>query len=195
MYFRFRNPANGSGPIVIYWNHLNHRPEYYYGPPAEERNRVRFYDENGRELTGGKNGVWPEPIPVGGVSPWHDLGPTMATDGTSLYGQRLATGGNPKEPSQPVGVDIALAPRVDAIVCSFDLAPGEEALNFLVQPDLFRPEGVAYTKKESDIYAELIAELNKEPRWDRFLRNCGCITALAALPGLKTRWSSGMHWG
>lgn len=166
VYFRFRNPANGSGPIVIDWNHMNHRPKYYYGPSAEERNRVRFYDDNGKELSGGKGGVWPDAIPVGGVSPWHDLGPTMVTESTSPFTVKgLRPGGKPRQdPSQPIEVDIALAPRADAIVRSFSLAPGEEALNFLVQPDLFRPEGVAYTKKESDIYAELISELNKEPR-------------------------------
>jgi hypothetical protein len=165
VYFRFRNPARAATPVLITWNHWNHRYEDFYSPAAAYRELVRFYDENGVPVEGGKNGDWPNPIQPGAASPWYDLGPTMNTESTSPYLiSAYPPGGKPDDPSQPVEVDLALAPNAGRILASFALAPGERALGILVQPDLHRPEGLAYTKKTGDIYAELARELNAEPR-------------------------------
>jgi len=165
VYFRFRNPAGSPGPVLINWNHWNHRYDDFYTPAPQYRQLVKFYDENGAPLAGGHNGSWTNAIAPGAASPWYDLGPTMNTESTSPY---LITayppGGKPTDPSRPVEVDIALEPKTSKILKSFALAPGEPALGILVQPDLNRPEGLAYTKKTTDIYAEMTRELNAEPR-------------------------------
>jgi hypothetical protein len=172
VYFRFRNPAGARQPVLFAWNHWNHRqPDYH---PAGYRERVRFYDEKGNPLEGGKNGDWTNATAPGAASPWYDLGPTMNTDSTSPFRFLAFTNGAAVEPgkhgprlqtpSQPFAVDIALKPDEKAIVRSFAIEPGEAALAVLVQPDLRRPEGVANTKKATDLFVELIRELNKEPR-------------------------------
>jgi hypothetical protein len=162
VYFRFRNPPGGA-PITVAWNHWNHRYPDFYAPAYREL--VKFYDADGKPLEGGKNGDWPQPLAPGTASPWYDLGPTMNVESSSPFEVmgKLA-GAKPTDPSAPIGVDIALEPNEKKIVKSFDLAPGENTLAFLVQPDLFRPEGVQFTKKIDDIFRELARELNAQPR-------------------------------
>jgi hypothetical protein len=163
VYLRFRNPADAARPILISWNHWNHRPESYY--TSGNLDRVRFYDENGWMLAEGKNGNWLRTIAPGAASPWFDVGPTMNTESSSPFSVRAyAEGGKPTDPSLPFTMDIAQAPSEKSIVKSFTLAPGENALAVLVQPDLHRPEGVEHTKRASELYAELTRELNKVPR-------------------------------
>lgn len=165
VYFRFRNPKDAAQPIFISWNHWNHRPEHYY--TSGNTDRVRFYDENGWLLAEGKNGNWLRGIPPGAVSPWFDLGPTMNTESSSPFSVRAyaeAAKAKANEPSLPFTMDIALAPSEKSIVKSFTLEPGETNLAVLVQPDLYRPEGVAYTKRATEVYAEITRELNKVPR-------------------------------
>lgn len=142
VYFRFRNTEGAKQPLVIAWNHGNHR-----------------YPDFGAE------GTWSVPIEPGASSPWCDLGPTMNTESSSPF-EIVArpAGAPPTDPSAPFAVDIALEPSEKKIVKSFRLEPGEKGLAFLVQPDLRRPEGVAYTKKTAEIFAELTRTLNQEPR-------------------------------
>jgi hypothetical protein len=162
VYFRFRN--TGSAPINVVWGHMNHR-EPNYGVSGPDRELVKFFDEGGKLLVGGKGGDWTEPIAPGAVSPWYDLGPTMNTESTSPFDIRgTLPGGKPSDPSTPIGVDIALEPNAKKILKSFDIAPGEASLTFLVQPDLFRPAGVEFTKKIDEIYRDAAKELNSEPR-------------------------------
>jgi hypothetical protein len=173
VYFRFRNPAKASAPILVAWNHWGHRPNDYY--IAQYRDRVKFYDEQGNLLGDGNRwGQWTNAIAPGAASPWHDLGPTMNTESTSPY-KFVAhrpeakctidnSGPVAAEPSRPFAVDLALAPNEKSIVKSFTLEAGEAAMAILVQPDLHRPEGVANTRKASEVYAELTRELNKTPR-------------------------------
>ena len=163
VYFRFRNPKTASAPIRVQWNHWGHRYNDFYTPAYREL--VKFYDATGRPVEGGKNGDWPKPLAPGEASPWYDLGPTMNTESTSPFDIRgLVEGAKPDAPSAPVGVDIALEPSDKGVVKSFDLAAGEASLAILVQPDLHRKEGVEHTKKIGDIYREVAAALNKEPR-------------------------------
>lgn len=167
VYFRFRNPARAKQPIFIAWNHWNHRYPDFYTPGGAYRQLVRFYDEQGWQLAGGQAGDWLEGIAPGAVSPWYDLGPTMNTESTSPF-QFVAYAPGTKAvmagPSLPFTVDLALEPNQKKIVKSFTLESGEPALTVLVQPDLHRPEGVALTRKASEIYAELTRELNRKPR-------------------------------
>lgn len=169
VYFRFRNPADAKQPILISWNHWNHRYNDFYAPAAAYRQMVKFYDEQGWQLAEGKNGNWLKGIAPGEVSPWFDLGPTMNTESTSPY-KFIAYPADAKEPNQenasslPFTVDIALEPNGKKILKSFSLAPEEPSLAILVQPDLNRQEGVDSTKKTSDIYREMTAELNRVPR-------------------------------
>ncbi len=163
VYFRFRNPANAPAPIKVSWNHWGHRPNDYYS--AQYRDLVKFFDAQGNPLPGNKAGVWPDAIAPGESSPWHDLGPTMNTESTSPYDIRgLADKAKPTDPSSPIAVDIALEPSESKIVKSFELAAGETSLSILVQPDLFRPEGVEFTRKVVDIYNDVASSLNKDPR-------------------------------
>ena len=165
VYFRFRNPPGATAPLFIEWNHWNHRGPDYYGATGNERARVKFYDEQGRELAGGPNGNWTNGIAPGAASPWFDLGPTMRTESTTPFWIRaLPAGAKPADPSSPFAMDLALAPNEKSILKSFALEPGESQLAVLVQPDLYRPDGVAFTKKTTEIYAELARELNSEPR-------------------------------
>jgi len=161
VYFRFRNLS--AQPAKISWNHWNHRYPDFYAPNYREL--VKFYDASGKLLEGGKNGDWPDPIAAGGASVWYDLGPTMNVESTSPFTvQALPITAAATAPSLPLGVDIALAPSDKKIVKSFELGAGEEALTFLVQPDLFREEGVQYTKKLIDVYRDATQQLNAEPR-------------------------------
>ncbi len=174
VYFRFRNPAEAAGPILVAWNHWNHRYNDFY--IAQYRELVKFYDEQGQPVAGGKTGEWPTPLAPGTASPWHDLGPTMNTESTSPYklvayapGTKVGRGnGGPSLPagtaSLPFAVDLALGPSEKQIVKSFTLAVGEPALAILVQPDLHRPDGVAQTKRHTEIYAEIAQALEETPR-------------------------------
>ena len=169
VYFRFRNPKTATTPIKIVWNHWGHRPNDYY--LAQYRELVKFHDPAGNLLEGGKSGDWPTPIAPGEASPWYDLGPTMNTESTSPYSFRAlapdTTPGNPRRPSdgsEPFAVDLATAPNETKIVKSFELGTGETALTLLVQPDLYRPEGVAHTLKLSDLYRSVTRELDATPR-------------------------------
>jgi hypothetical protein len=174
VYFRFRNPAGAAQPICVAWNHWNHRYNDFYTPSGEYRALVRFYDAQGRPLDGGRNGEWTEAIAPGEAGPWCDLGPTMNTESSSPFkfiafpkGAKVSRGNDVHRtdgPCLPFGVDIALEPDERKIVKSFEHDPGAPALTVLVQPDLHRAEGVAATKKTAEIYAELTAELNREPR-------------------------------
>lgn len=165
VYFRFTNPKKATAPILISWDHWNHRPEHYYQVGGKDRELVKFYDEQGWQLAEGKGGNWPYAIAPGAVSPWFDLGPTMNTDSTSPFRfAAYAQGGKPTHPSLPFTVDIALAPNAQAIVKSFTHEPGETVLAVLVQPDLSRPEGVATTTRATEVYTELTRELNKVAR-------------------------------
>jgi hypothetical protein len=170
-YFRFRNKSNQ--PIKIGWNHFGHRPPDYYN--AAYREQVKFYDASGKQLPTPANntGDWPDAIPAGGTSVWYDLGPTMNTESGSpfalkavkpevkveSYSQMLSWGD-----SLPFGVDVALAPDVKKIVKSFELGARESELTFVVQPDLYRKDGVEYSKKIVDIYNDVTQQLNAEPR-------------------------------
>ena len=116
VYFRFRNPKTAAGPIRVQWNHWLHRCPDFYSPFY--RDLVRFYDAGGKQLVGGKNGDWPEPIAPGAASPWYDLGPTMNTESTSPFeiwavaeGSQPAARGASAAVNLPLGVDIALGPR------------------------------------------------------------------------------------
>ncbi|NQU11972.1 beta-galactosidase trimerization domain-containing protein [bacterium] len=161
VYFRFHN--KGSAPVRIQWNHWNHRYPDFYTPFY--RDLVKFYDDKGQPLEGGKNGDWLEPIAPGQASPWYDLGPTMNTESTSPFTiQALPAGAKPTDPSAPFAVDIALEPDARQIVKSFTLDKGEHTMGLLVQPDLFRPDGVRYTVKTVDLYREITRELNRTPR-------------------------------
>jgi hypothetical protein len=166
VYFRFRNLSDQ--PARVAWNHWNHRYPDFYAPGYREL--VKFYDASGKEIIpeGGNEkakGDWPQPLAAGAASVWYDLGPTMNVESTSPFTvSLLADGAKADTPSLPVGVDIALAPNAKSIVKSFQLGADENALNFLVQPDLFRKEGVEYTKKTTDIYNEVAQQLNAVPR-------------------------------
>lgn len=163
VYFRFRNPKDASAPIKVAWDHWGHRPHDYYS--AQYRDLVKFYDANGNPLPGNKAGVWPETIAPGQASPWYDLGPTMNTESTSPYTIRgLADKAKPTDPSLPISVDIALEPNESKILKSFELGKGETALTILVQPDLFRQEGIEFTRKVADIYKDVASSLNREPK-------------------------------
>jgi len=166
VYFRFRNLS--AAPAKINWNHWNHRYEDFYSPFYLDK--VRYYDAQGKPLEAKdvvttRTGTWQEPVAAGAVSVWHDLGPTMNVESTSPYTVKmLPVGAKANDPSVPVEVDIALAPNEKSIVKSFKLAPGEPVLGFLVQPDLYRPDGVKYSVKFTDIYRDVAEQLNKEPR-------------------------------
>ncbi len=165
VYFRFRNPAGSPAPVKVAWNHWNHRFQDFYQPFY--RDLVKFYDEAGKLLESPKpnTGDWPDPIAPGKSGPWYDLGITMNTESTSPYTFRaLADGAAATSPSAPLELDIALEPSNSKIVKSFKLEKGEDMLCVLVQPDLFREEGVEYTKKTGDIYRELTRQLNDEKR-------------------------------
>ena len=159
VYFRFRNLSDR--PARIQWNHWNHRYPDFYAPLYREQ--VRFFDAQGRLLPSNPKGDWPEPVAAGQASVWYDLGPTMNTESSSPFKVKaLPLTGKPTDPSLPVAVDIALSPQ--KILKSFELGPGEAELTFLVQPDLQREEGVATTLKLTDIYRDITAKLNAEPR-------------------------------
>ncbi|MEI6168592.1 MAG: beta-galactosidase trimerization domain-containing protein [bacterium] len=163
VYFRFRN--TGSAPMKISWTHYNHRaPDYYYPMNTD---KICFYDENGQSLGTRKNGDWTNAIAPGAISPWFDLGPTMNVESTSPY-QFSANppGAKPAKDSKsmPFAVDLALEPVASKILKSFELPRGEPALGVLVQPDLHRKEGVAFTRSTLEIYQELTRALNAEPR-------------------------------
>jgi hypothetical protein len=168
VYFRFRNLSDQ--PVRIEWNHWNHRYPDFYAPSYREL--VKFYDASGKEVVpeGGNEkakGNWPQPLEAGASSVWYDLGPTMNVESTSPFTVRAvaATGSTSvNAPTLPVGVDIALAPDAKKIVKSFQTENGEPVLAFLVQPDLDRPDGVAYTKKNTDIYRDVARQLNATPR-------------------------------
>ncbi len=165
VYFRFRNLSNQPGRIS--WNHWGHRYEDFY--TATYRELVQYYDAQGKQLqTTDKSGVWPDPVPAKGSSVWHDLGPTMNVESTSPFRISMtpvdAKQATLLSPSLPFAVDIALAPDERHIVKSFPLEAGEPDLAFLVQPDLHRKEGVAFTRKTSDIYREITRQLEAEPR-------------------------------
>ena len=166
VYFRFRNLSDT--PEHISWNHWGHRyPDYYQ---AQYRDLVRFYDANGQLLPDTrKTGDWPIPIAPGQASVWYDLGPTMNTESSSPYWMRaLPAVALPNAgiatPNLPFAVDIALQPDEKHIVKSFALGAGETELTLLVQPDLNRPDGVQYTKKLVDVYADITNQLNAAPR-------------------------------
>jgi hypothetical protein len=166
VYFRFRNLSQQSGRVA--WNHWNHRYPDFYAPSYREL--VKFYDASGQQVVpeGGNEkakGDWPQPLAAGAASVWYDLGPTMNVESTSPFTvSLLPEGAKAGASSLPVGVDIALAPDAKKIVKSFQLGADENALNFLVQPDLFRKEGVEYTKKTTEIYADVARALNATPR-------------------------------
>jgi len=162
VYFRFRNLS--TAPIKVTWNHWNHRYPDFYSPMY--RDLVRFYDEKGRPLVkeGMKfTGDWPEPVQPGKASVWYDLGPTMNVESTSPYTfKAISTDDSVKKAR--FAVDIALEPDEKKILKSFEIGPDEEELTVLVQPDLYIKEGLAYTKKISDIFREITIQLNKEKR-------------------------------
>lgn len=165
VYFRFRNPAGSPAPVKVAWNHWNHRYPDFYQPFYREL--VKFYDEKGARLPDPKvlNGDWPELVAPGKAGPWYDLGVTMNTESTSPYTFRaLAEGAAPTTPSAPLEMDIALEPSDSKILKSFKLEKGEDMLCVLVQPDLYREEGVERTKKMSEIYREITKDLNEEKR-------------------------------
>jgi hypothetical protein len=163
VYFRFRNLSDKAGTVS--WNHWNHRYEDFYTPLYKEL--VKYYDANGKELSTPEknNGNWPEPVAANGASVWYDLGPTMNVESTSPFTVKmLPEGGAATDASLPVSVDIALAPDAKKIVKSLELGAGETELTFLVQPDIYRPEGAKWTKKLVDVYNDVTAQLNAEPR-------------------------------
>ncbi|MCM8817767.1 MAG: beta-galactosidase trimerization domain-containing protein [Candidatus Omnitrophica bacterium] len=162
VYFRFRNLSDKS--IKITWNHWNHRYPDFYAPFY--RDLVRFYDEKGNLITRQDmkyTGDWPDPVEPAKASVWYDLGPTMNTESTSPYTFEATTvDGSIKNPR--FAVDIALEPNEKKILKSFEIAPGEEELTILVQPDLNTKQGLQYTKKIVDIFKEITQILNKEKR-------------------------------
>lgn len=163
VFFRFRNPKTASAPIKAHWNRWGHRYNDFYKP--SHRELVKFYDNNGNSVEGGRNGDWPRPIAPGEATPWYDLGPTLNTESTAPFDIRgVPEGGKPGDPSLPIAVDIATAPNEKRIVKSFELAKGEVSLALLVQPDLHTREGAQHTRKLSDVYVDVTEQLNREPR-------------------------------
>jgi hypothetical protein len=173
LYFRFQNLSDQRAKII--WNHNGHRyPDFYN---ASYRDLVRFYhegdaahplrDADGRVLQ--TKGDWPDPLEPGEKSVWYDLGPTMNTESPATFLVRALPvndkgQADPKAASLPVEVAVATAPDENTVVSAFQLAPGETELDFLLQPDLYRPEGRQYSKKTVDIYREITEQLDAEPR-------------------------------
>ncbi|MBI3923843.1 MAG: beta-galactosidase trimerization domain-containing protein [Armatimonadetes bacterium] len=168
VYFRFRSPRRNAQPVRIVWNHWNHRYPDFYAPSYREL--VKFYDGKGNLLDGGKNGDWPVAVPPGQATAWYDLGPTMNTESSTpfmfkaLPSESKETTVDGPTPSVPFSVDLSLKPDVGKIVKSLDLGKGEAELDLLVQPDLHRAEGLAFTQKMGEVYQNITRSLNGEPR-------------------------------
>ncbi|MEO6906530.1 MAG: hypothetical protein ABI210_01440, partial [Abditibacteriaceae bacterium] len=163
VYFRFRNLS--GQPANVAWNHWGHRYEDFYTPFYKDQ--VKYYDANGKELPAPapNDGNWPQPVAANGDSVWYDLGPTMNVESTSPFTVKmLPAGAKDADVSLPVGVDIATAPDAKSIVKSMQLGAGETELTFLVQPDIYRPEGAEWTKKLVDVYDDVTKQLNATPR-------------------------------
>ena len=95
--------------IKVQWNRWGHRYNDFYQPFY--RDLVKFYDNNGNSVEGGKNGDWTNSIAPGEATPWYDLGPTLNTESTSPFDIRgLPEGAKPTDSRAPIGVDLATGP-------------------------------------------------------------------------------------
>src|SRR5688572_8864728 len=104
VYLRFKN--TGSEPIVIAYDHWNHRADHYYHIDPRLAALVRFYDASGTLIADDKGaprssptGQWTDPIPPGQTSPWVDIGPTVSPENSCPLNVSAA---RPDKPAEPV---------------------------------------------------------------------------------------------
>ncbi len=173
LYVRFRN--TGSEPVVVNYNHWNHRADHYYAMDPRLAALVRFYDAWGcliadavgkpRSAPGGQ---WADPIAPGQSSPWIDVGPTISPENSCpFHAQAKPSTKRPAPaaaPELPLAMDLALKPREASIVKSFEKGPGEPELSVLIQPDLHRPEGKDWTLPVAEVYRRVTRELDQFKR-------------------------------